>query len=222
MLINIQNASKEFKDGQQTIRVLQNINLTVDKGSTVAIVGASGCGKTTLLQAMAGLDTFTSGNAELCGYNLMHIKNNDLAKVHNNHIGFVYQKSHLLPDFNLLENIALPLAINGDNKAHKKALAIINNLQLEEFMQYYPHQISGGMQQKIAIGRAIANNPKVIFADEPTGNLDRDSKSLVLDNLFKASYDNDAALIIVTHDSMVAEKADRIINMSELNRANRI
>lgn len=222
MLINIQNASKEFKDGQQTIQVLDNINLTVEKGSSVAIVGASGCGKTTLLQAMAGLDTFTSGNAELCGYNLMHIKDYELAKVHNNYVGFVYQKSHLLPDFNLIENIALPLAINGDKEAYKKALAIINKLELVDFMQYYPHQISGGMQQKIAIGRAIANNPKIIFADEPTGNLDIDSKKLVLDNLFSASYDNEAALIIVTHDSMVAERADMVINMSELNRANRI
>ena len=222
MLINIQNASKEFKDGQETIQVLQNINLTVEKGASIAIVGASGCGKTTLLQAMAGLDTFTSGKAELCGHNLMNIKDSELAKVHNNYIGFVYQKSHLLPDFNLLENIALPLAINGDKEAHKKALAIINKLKLGDFMQYYPHQISGGMQQKIAIGRAIANKPKVIFADEPTGNLDIDSKNLVLDNLFTASYENEAALVIVTHDNMVAKKADIIINMSELNRANRV
>ena len=222
LILKVNNASKVYSDGYGENCVFKGVNFSLQRGSTIAIVGPSGCGKTSLLQAIAGLDSITSGSIELLGHDLNRISSYDLAKLHNSNIGFVYQKSHLLPDFNLKENIALPLMIKGDKNASNIAMGILEKLELEKFSSYFPKQISGGMQQKVAIGRAIANQPKIVFADEPTGNLDLNSKKVVLETLFELSKEYGVALCIVTHDEMVAKKANKIENMLDLNRPNRI
>ena len=222
LILKVINAGKKYSDGYGENSVFKDVNLSLNNGETMAIVGPSGCGKTSLLQAIAGLDSITSGSIELLGHDLNRISSYDLAKLRNGSIGFVYQKSHLLPDFNLQENIALPLMINGDRNADNTAMRILEKLELQKFSNFFPKQISGGMQQKVAIGRAIANKPKIVFADEPTGNLDINSKQIVLDTLFDLSKEYGAALCIVTHDDMVAKRADKIENMLDLNRPNRI
>lgn len=221
-IITVKNASKIYTDANSKNEVLSGVNFSLKSGASVAITGPSGCGKTTFLQAMAGLDNFTSGEVNLCGYDMKNISAAELANLHNNDIGFVYQKSHLLPDFTLLENILLPVRISGKKNGNVIALGILKKLKLDKFANYYPNQISGGMQQKVAIGRAIANNPKVIFADEPTGNLDAASKAVVLDTLFDLTREYGSSLCIVTHDSIVADRTDITISMNALNGPYRV
>lgn len=221
-IITVKNASKIYTDCGSKNEVLSGVNFSLKSGTSVAITGPSGCGKTTFLQAMAGLDNFTSGEIHLCGYDMNNISAAELANLHNNDIGFVYQKSHLLPDFTLLENILLPVRISGKKNGYEIALNILKKLKLDKFVNYYPNQISGGMQQKVAIGRAIANNPKVVFADEPTGNLDSASKDVVLDTLFNLTTEYGASLCIVTHDRIVADRTDRNIAMNDLHRPYRV
>ena len=220
-VISVRNASKSFQDGETERDILKNINFGLDVAQSCAILGSSGSGKTTLLQAMAGLDNFSSGSATLCGYDLQDIKEKELTRLHRHFVGFVYQKSHLLVDFSLIENVALPMLIAGTSKelALEHAIKILSDLGLASFSHYFPCQISGGMQQKVAIARAFASKPKVIFADEPTGNLDGKSKDLVLSCLFELKSEYDTALCLVTHDPYVANRTDIVTHMSELNNS---
>ncbi|MBT4885142.1 MAG: ABC transporter ATP-binding protein [Legionellales bacterium] len=218
-IIEASSICKEYIDGNDVKVILNNINYSQHYGSTAAIIGPSGSGKTTLLHALAGLDTISSGTAMLCGYDLKKIKQRQLSQLHSKKIGFVYQKSHLLPDFNVLENIAMPLLIAGINNklAQSQAMQSLTAIKLDQYAHYYPHQLSGGMQQKVAIARASVHKPDIVFADEPTGNLDSESKELVLNCLFDLNKKHSVALCIVTHDQKVAARADEIIDMSEIN-----
>ena len=218
-IIEASSICKEYIDGNDVKVILNNINYSQHYGSTAAIIGPSGSGKTTLLHALAGLDTISSGTAMLCGYDLKKIKQRQLSQLHSKKIGFVYQKSHLLPDFNVLENIAMPLLIAGINNklAQSQAMQSLTAIKLDQYAHYYPHQLSGGMQQKVAIARASVHKPDIVFADEPTGNLDSESKELVLNCLFDLNKKHSVALCIVTHDQKVAALADEIIDMSKIN-----
>ncbi|MBT4804203.1 MAG: ABC transporter ATP-binding protein [Legionellales bacterium] len=218
-IIEASSIYKEYIDGDAVKVVLNNIDYSQHYGSTCAIIGPSGSGKTTLLHALAGLDTISSGTTLLCGHDLKKIRQQQLSQLHNKKIGFVYQKSHLLPDFNVLENIAMPLLIGGmkSKLAQKQAMQVLTEIKLEQYAYYYPHQLSGGTQQKAAIARASVHKPDIIFADEPTGNLDSVSKELVLNCLFDLNKHNSVALCIVTHDQKVAARADEIVDMSKIN-----
>ena len=181
-------------------------------GTSAAIIGVSGSGKTTLLQCLAGLDLFDSGNNNLCGIilNKSSIKNID--ELLNKNVGFIYQKSHLLPDFSVIENIAMPLLISGVSRAEaiEKALKILDSIQLKNKKHLLPHQLSGGMQQKVAIARACIHKPKIIFADEPTGNLDNKSRDEITELLLNLNKEHNISLCVVTHDNNVAIKLDNI------------
>jgi lipoprotein-releasing system ATP-binding protein len=212
-MIKTESITKSYS----TLQVLKGIDLNISQGQIVTIVGASGAGKTTFLQIIGTLSKPDGGRVWINGVDVHHLNERELAKFRNQHIGFVFQFHHLLPEFNALENVCIPAFINNQSrkKAEAKATEILTFLGLEHRLNHRPEELSGGEQQRVAVARALINDPLVIFADEPSGNLDSKNKQ-ELHNLFFSLRDKfNQTFVIVTHDMTLAEMSDRMIRMHD-------
>ncbi len=213
-IIKTINISKivETRDGPLTI--LTSINLTIDRGASVAILGASGSGKSTLLSLLAGLDTASSGDILIAGENLTTMDEDERAEVRRELIGFVFQSFQLLPGLTALENVMLPLELIEDPHAEEKARIILQHVGLSERLTHTPRQLSGGEQQRVALARAFITRPVILFADEPTGNLDSRTGQQIIDLLFELNQEHNTTLVLVTHDTSLAKRCQRRIEIS--------
>lgn len=214
-IVSCSNLTKSFVSGNETLTVLNDINLSIDEGETCAIVGPSGSGKSTLLTIMAGLDRPTSGEVTFDGRSLTSLDEEGLARLRSTHIGFIFQSFQLLSGLTALENVQVPLEILGKRNARDEAEALLANVGLGKRLDHYASQLSGGEQQRVAIARAFIHRPKVLFADEPTGNLDRSNATLILEYFHSLSEQFKTALVLVTHDREVAEQMGRIIKIKD-------
>ena len=214
-ILSVKFLSKVFQSGGQPLTVLKDINFNVTRGSSVAIVGPSGSGKTTLLGLCAGLDEPTSGSVILNDKDLGKLNENERAELRNLNVGFVFQNFQLIPTLTALENIIVPLELRGEINFFSKAQSLIDNVGLGERANHYPIQLSGGEQQRVALARAFINNPKILFVDEPTGNLDRDNGEHVTDLLFSLNKASGTTLILVTHDLEIANRTERILRIDD-------
>ena len=203
------NVTKQVSMEGQTLTILDSISLGIVKGETVAITGASGSGKTSLLGILAGLDTPSSGAVDLIGNELTTLSEDQRAEVRRAKVGFVFQSFHLLPNLTAVENVALALEVSGAQKITKKSLAALEQVGLLGHRQHLPSQMSGGEQQRVALARALVTNPEVLFADEPTGNLDHHTSSQICDLLFDLCKNQGTTLVLVTHDPSLAKRCDR-------------
>lgn len=210
-ILQLNQVSKNFQMGQSQVEVLKDINLEIKSGSVVSIVGPSGSGKTTLLGLCAGLDQCSAGQILLNGIELNTLNEDQLAQVRNEHVGFVFQNFQLLPTLTALENVLVPLELRGLKNQESNALELLDKVGLASRAHHYPSQLSGGEQQRVSLARAFANKPQILFADEPTGNLDAETSLMVEELLFQLNRDSGTTLIIVTHDLELAEKTQRII-----------
>jgi len=207
------NVSKEVSSPEGSLTILSNVSFEIDKGDSVAVVGASGAGKSTLLALLAGLDLPTEGEIWLNGVNLTNLDEDGRAELRAASVGFVFQSFHLVPSLNALENVMLPLELAGKDSPRQKALDILQQVGLGERWSHYPAQLSGGEKQRVAIARAFATEPAVLFADEPTGNLDSRTGEHVIDLMFELNRDSSTTLVLVTHDKSLAARCDRIISL---------
>jgi putative ABC transport system ATP-binding protein len=214
-ILRASNIRKSFIVSKGVIDVLRGVDLSIAKGEFVAIQGASGSGKSTLLSLLAGLDRSTSGEIELDGLRLDGLSENELARVRREKIGFVFQAFHLVPSLTLLENICLPAAFQKNSFSIEKGRALLENVGLSHRADFFPEQISGGEKQRAAIARALVNDPAVVFADEPTGNLDSVNGAKVLELLESQTKKSGRTLILVTHDLEIANRADRRIHLKD-------
>lgn len=208
---------KNYYDGQLNVQVLNNLTLQVDKGQSIGIVGASGSGKSTLLHILGGLDKPTSGRVSLMGQDLSELSQKQLSRLRNQHLGFVYQFHHLLPEFSALENVMMPLLIGKRPKeqARERALLMLEKVGLKDRVQHRPGELSGGERQRAAIARALVTDPACLLADEPTGNLDRKNALNILDMMMELKQELGTALVVVTHDDEMAARFDRVLNMTD-------
>ncbi len=212
-MIELQNISKNYGN----LKVIKEVNLSISKGEIIAIVGPSGAGKSTLLQIIGTLDKPDSGNIYFQGKSVLMMKNDELAKFRNAQIGFVFQFHNLLPEFSALENVCMPAFIAGKNKStsEKQATLLLERLGLRSRMTHKPNELSGGEQQRVAIARALINQPMVILADEPSGNLDSENAKELHQLFFELRNEFNQTLILVTHNSTLADMADRKIEMRD-------
>jgi len=210
-ILNIKNLSKEFKTGDRALRILENINFTLNEKETFSIVGPSGSGKTTLLGICAGLDSTSSGTVELCGVNLGDLNEDEKAILRSQKVGFIFQDFQLLPSLTALENILVPLELQGHKDIEKIGLELLEKVNLGDRKNHYPSQLSGGEQQRVAIARAFANRPTILFADEPTGNLDEESGENAINLLLELNKESGTTLVIVTHDLELAKRTQRMV-----------
>ena len=208
---------KNYYDGQLNVQVLDNLTLQVDKGQSIGIVGASGSGKSTLLHILGGLDKPTSGRVSLMDQDLSQLSQKQLSRLRNQHLGFVYQFHHLLPEFSALENVMMPLLIGKRPKeqARERALLMLEKVGLKDRVQHRPGELSGGERQRAAIARALVTDPACLLADEPTGNLDRKNALNILDMMMELKQELGTALVVVTHDDEMAARFDRVLNMTD-------
>jgi putative ABC transport system ATP-binding protein len=214
-MLTLTGVEKSLEGGNGTVRILQEIDLTVPDGQFVAIMGPSGSGKSTLLGLIAGLDSVTAGAIELDGRAITKMGEDELALLRRHKIGFVFQTFQLLPNLTALENVALPLELAGDAGALEKAEAMLRAVDLLQRARHYPVQLSGGEQQRVAVARAFVHNPLLLLADEPTGNLDSVNGNAVLDLMVKLNRERGTTVVMVTHDREVAGRADRIIRLKD-------
>ena len=205
--------SKEVSSPEGALTILKDVSFTIDAGETVAVVGPSGAGKSTLLALLAGLDLPTRGHVNLNGANLSDLDEDGRALVRAESVGFVFQSFHLVPSLNALENVMLPLELAGQADARKVAQDIIDKVGLADRWSHYPAQLSGGEKQRVAIARAFATEPAVLFADEPTGNLDARTGENIMELMFELNRNSSTTLVLVTHDNSLAERCDRIISL---------
>jgi len=212
-ILKIENLSKTYKSAGNTLTVLNNINFSVEEGSTFSIVGPSGSGKTTLLGLCAGLDRSTSGLVELNHIRLDNLSEDDRAQVRNQYVGFIFQNFQLLPTLTALENVMVPLELRGEKNTRARSMDLLDKVGLANRSHHYPTQLSGGEQQRISLARAFSNQPKILFADEPTGNLDAETSEKMVKLLFDLNRENGTTLILVTHDMELASKTQRIIRI---------
>ncbi len=197
----------------KTLTVLDNINFSVNAGSTNAIVGPSGSGKTTLLGLCAGLDRSTTGIVELNGINLGGLSEDQRAQVRNQYVGFIFQNFQLLPTLTALENVMVPLELRGEKNIKARSMDLLDKVGLTDRGHHYPAQLSGGEQQRVSLARAFSNQPKILFADEPTGNLDAETSEKVVKLIFDLNREAGTTLVLVTHDLDLAAKTQRIIRI---------
>ncbi|MBZ9631359.1 ABC transporter ATP-binding protein [Salegentibacter sp. LM13S] len=212
-ILNVTNLEKSYSSGSKKLKVLQDINFDVEERKTFAIVGPSGSGKTTLLGLCAGLDSPDSGSINLCGSELSTLGEDERALLRNQHIGFVFQDFQLLPTLTALENVAVPLELQGNKDASKISKELLGKVGLGDRVNHYPSQLSGGEQQRVALARAFSTRPSILFADEPTGNLDAETGEKVEALLFDLNKEAGTTLIIVTHDIELAEKTQHILRL---------
>ena len=214
-MIVAEGLEKSYTSGGRPLPVLRRIDLDVPSEAFVSIVGPSGSGKTTLLGLLAGLDEPSSGSVRLDGQDIFALTEDGRAEFRSRNVGFVFQTFHLLPTLTALENVLVPLELRGEfDGARPRAEALLARVGLGERMDHYPAQLSGGEQQRVALARAFANRPKILFADEPTGNLDRETGGAIVEMLEELNRDARTTLVLVTHDPSLAERADRVISLS--------
>lgn len=214
-ILEIHNLYRKFKSGTKTLTVVNNINFSIPEGISCAIVGPSGSGKTTLLGLCAGLDRPSSGSVSLNGIPLNPLNEDERAQVRNQHVGFVFQTFQLVPTLTALENVMVPLELRGEatKEVKQRAQELLESVGLGDRVHHYPTQLSGGEQQRVAIARAFINQPKILFADEPTGNLDTDTGEYIEKLIFDLNEKQGTTLVMVTHDLELAQKCDRIIQL---------
>ncbi len=212
-ILSVDQVSKIYQSGSKTVQVLDEINFNVKEGKTMAIVGPSGSGKTTLLGLCAGLDSVSEGSVTLNNVLLNKLSEDELALVRNKFVGFVFQNFQLIPTLTALENVMVPLELRGIKGAKEISEDLLSRVGLQDRMDHYPTQLSGGEQQRVAIARAFSNNPRILFADEPTGNLDEETGKAIENLLFEINKEKGTTLIIVTHDIDLANKTDQIIRL---------
>jgi putative ABC transport system ATP-binding protein len=208
-IVQAETLGKQVASPEGTLIILDDINLSIKQGESLAIIGISGSGKSTLLGLLAGLDLPTAGKVLLNGTDLSELDEDGRARIRSQSVGFVFQSFHLLPSLTALENTALPLELGGLEQAEKLARQKLEEVGLAERLLHYPNQLSGGEQQRVAIARAFAGNPGILFADEPTGNLDQKTAKRIIDLLFKMNKENGTTLVMVTHDNEIAKHCDR-------------
>ena len=214
-MIRIHNVSMQYELGEASVHVLDEVNLAVARGERVAITGPSGSGKTTLLLLLAGLERPCGGSVELDGVPFDRLSADELADLRRDHIGIVFQSFHLIPGLTALENVALPLDIAGKRDARARARGLLDAVGLTDRQAHYPAQLSGGEQQRVAIARALAHAPKLLLADEPTGNLDDRTGESVAELLFQLNERERTTLVLVTHNGELAARCDRILRLHE-------
>ena len=212
-ILSINNLGKTYQSAGRTLTVLHDISFSVIAGSTLAIVGPSGSGKTTLLGLCAGLDRSTTGSVELNNINLGKLGEDKLAQVRNQYVGFIFQNFQLLPTLTALENVMVPMELRGQKNIKATAMELLDKVNLADRSHHYPAQLSGGEQQRVALARAFSNKPAILFADEPTGNLDDETSSKVVNLLFDLNKEAGTTLILVTHNLELAAKTQRIIRI---------
>ncbi|MEM7400872.1 MAG: lipoprotein-releasing ABC transporter ATP-binding protein LolD [Pseudomonadota bacterium] len=217
VVLQCENLSKAYDSGPATVEVLKNINFSVQEKSRVAIVGASGSGKSTLMHCLGGLDVPNAGSVQVCGKDMSALSDAQRGELRNQSLGFIYQFHHLLPEFTALENVAMPLLLRSDSIADAEANAstILAKVGLENRVLHKPTELSGGERQRVAIARALVTNPKVILADEPTGNLDRKNAMQVQAEMLELNKDLNTAIVIVTHDASIADSMDEIYTLED-------
>jgi putative ABC transport system ATP-binding protein len=207
------NLTKTYENAGRTLTVLDDVSFELAEGTSCAVVGPSGSGKTTLLGLCAGLDRPSSGAVHLAGFALQEQSEDGLAEIRSRHVGFVFQTFQLIPTLTALENVMVPAELRGQRSAAARARELLDVTGLGDRADHYPTQLSGGEQQRVALARAFINEPHVLFADEPTGNLDADTSHLVVDLLFELNRETGTTLMLVTHDLELAAKADRILTL---------
>ena len=212
-ILKITGLEKTYSSGNKQLTVLHNISFEVEKGQTFSIVGPSGSGKTTLLGLCAGLDEPNSGSVELCGYNLNELNEDQRAQLRNKEVGFIFQNFQLLPTLTALENVSVPLELQGDKEAIKKSKVLLEKVGLADRYHHYPSQLSGGEQQRVALARAFANAPSILFADEPTGNLDEETGEKVIKLLLDLNKEAGTTLVIISHDLELANRTQQILRL---------
>lgn len=216
-LLVAEDLGKVYLDGRLNVEVIASLNLSIQSGESVAIVGASGSGKSSLLHLLGGLDTPTTGKVILKGHDLQTLSQAKLSALRNQTLGFVYQFHHLLPEFTALENVMMPLLIGKQSKseAKKRAVEMLDKVGLAERIEHRPSELSGGERQRAAIARALVTEPACVLADEPTGNLDRQNAQVIIDLMLNLKNEHKASLVVVTHDESLAQKFDRQLLMTD-------
>ena len=212
-MLEVRDLTKTYRSGDRDLTVLRQVNFAVDDGSTCAVVGPSGSGKTTLLGLCAGLDQATSGSVVLDGVTLNDLGEDERATLRLERIGFVFQTFQLVPTLSALENVAVPLELRGERSVEERARELLCRVGLEDRLSHYPAQLSGGEQQRVGMARAFINQPRILFADEPTGNLDTETGAVVEDLLFSLNQESGTTLVLVTHNSELAHRAGRLIRL---------
>ena len=212
-VLSLDKVSKTFSSGDRSLEVLKQSSFYARAGESIAVVGPSGSGKTTLLGICAGLDTPTSGEIKLNGVSLGELSEDQRSDVRNRFVGFVFQNFQLLPTLTALGNVMVPLELRGESDVESEAKDLLKKVGLGERVDHFPVQLSGGEQQRVAIARAFINRPRILFADEPTGNLDSDTSHSIVDLLFELNRNSGTTLILVTHDRELASKTDRVLRI---------
>ena len=212
-ILDLQNVSKTYQSGSRKLTVLDQVTFSIQAGETIAIVGPSGSGKTTLLGLCAGLDSSSTGSVVLNGEFLEKLNEDQRAAVRSRDVGFIFQNFQLLPTLTALENVMVPLELKKRKDAKEKAMELLEKVGLKDRATHYPTQLSGGEQQRVSIARAFANAPKILFADEPTGNLDTETGSMIENLIFDLNKEQGTTLVLVTHDLELAAKTQRIVHI---------
>jgi putative ABC transport system ATP-binding protein len=212
-ILRVQSLTKAYQSGNRTLTVLDNVSFDLQAGDTFSIVGPSGSGKTTLLGLCAGLDRASSGNVYLNNVQLDNLSEDQRAQVRNQYVGFIFQNFQLMPTLTALENVMVPMELRGEKGVSKRALELLDRVGLAARQHHYPTQLSGGEQQRVSLARAFSNQPKILFADEPTGNLDTETSEKVVNLIFELNREKGTTLVLVTHDLELAAKTGRIIRI---------
>ena len=212
-ILEVKNLTKTYPSGDSTLTVLSNVTLSLNEGETCAIVGPSGSGKTTLLGLCAGLDAPSAGTVRLCGIALGSLTEDERARVRNQHVGFVFQSFQLIPTLTALENVMVPAELRGERGVRPRALELLEKVGLKDRVTHYPAQLSGGEQQRVGLARAFINRPRILFADEPTGNLDADTGDTIESLLFELNRTAGTTLVLVTHNLELAANTQRIVRL---------
>ena len=212
-ILKVQQLGRTYTSGSRQLTVLEDINFELEEGATLAIVGPSGSGKTTLLGLCAGLDQPDMGSVELCGFDLGSLTEDERARLRNEEVGFIFQDFQLLPTLTALENVSVPLELQGVKGASSTAIELLKKVGLGDRANHYPSQLSGGEKQRVAMARAFSNKPSILFADEPTGNLDEETGERVINLLFDLNKEAGTTLVIVSHDLELARKNEQILRL---------
>lgn len=212
-ILAVEQLSQTYRSGDRSLTVLQDVSFAIAPGESLAIIGPSGSGKTTLLGLCAGLDRAGQGKVTLCDAALNNLDEDARAAVRNQHVGFIFQNFQLIPTLTALENVMIPAELNGRKNARERAKSLLTKVGLGDRLDHYPTQLSGGEQQRVALARAFSNEPKILFADEPTGNLDESTGQMVEELLFNLNKEMGTTLVIVTHDPELAAKTQRTIQL---------
>ncbi len=212
-MLEVKNLTKTYQSANKELTVLEGINFKIEPGATFSIIGPSGSGKTTLLGLCAGLDRATSGSVSLNGVLMDNLSEDERAALRNKYVGFIFQNFQLIPTLTALENVMVPMELKKESGAAKKAMALLERVGLADRHDHYPTQLSGGEQQRVSLARAFSNSPKILFADEPTGNLDEETGQKVEQLLFDLNRDMGTTLVLVTHDGDLAAKTQHVLKL---------